>query len=51
MSERELPLPRQVYRLRMSGLALGLVCIATVCHGRGASPAAWGLLARAGQTA
>lgn len=51
MNERELPLPRQVYRLRMFGLARGLVCIATVCHGRGGSPAAWGLLARDGQIA
>ncbi len=44
MNERQLRLSRQVYRLRILGLALGLICIATVFHERGASPAAWGLL-------
>src|SRR5437764_29369 len=44
MNERELRLPRQVYRLRIFGLALGFVCIGTVFFERGASPAAWALL-------
>ena len=51
MSERDLRLPCQVYCLRMFGLARELVCIATVCHGLGASPAASGPLARTGQIA
>jgi signal transduction histidine kinase len=48
MNERELRLPRQVYRLRIFGLALGLVCIASVFHERGAAPIAWALLAAHG---
>lgn len=48
MTERELRLPRQVYRLRMLGLALGVLCIGSVFYERGASPEAWGLLAAHG---
>lgn len=44
MTERELRLSRQVYRLRILGLALGFLCIATVFYERGASPSAWTLL-------
>jgi len=44
MSESELRLPRQVYRLRTFGLALGFLCIGAVFYERGASPIAWGLL-------
>ena len=44
MSESELRLPRQVYRLRTFGLALGFLCIGAVFYERGASPLAWGLL-------
>jgi signal transduction histidine kinase len=48
MNERELRLPRQVYRLRIFGLALGFVCIGTVFLERGASAPAWALLAAHG---
>lgn len=41
MNERELRLPRQVYRLRVLGLALGFVCVASVFYDRGASPVDW----------
>jgi signal transduction histidine kinase len=43
--ERALRVPRQVYRLRVFGLALGAICIGTVFGERGASPLAWSLLA------
>jgi signal transduction histidine kinase len=42
--ERELRAPRQVYRLRIFGLALGAICIGAVFYERGASPLAWALL-------
>lgn len=44
MVEGELRLPRQVYRLRTFGLALGFVCISAVFYERSAPPFAWGLL-------
>ncbi len=46
MGDREaLQVPRQVYRLRVLGLALGFVCVGTVFYERNASPIAWTLLA------
>lgn len=45
MGEKELRLPRQVYRLRTLGLALGFVCVGAVFRERGAPPAAWALVA------
>jgi len=46
MPERDaLQLARQVYRLRVLGLALGFICIAGVFHVHGASPIAWLVLA------
>ncbi len=45
MTGHELRLSRQVYRLRILGLGLGLLRIGTVFSERGASPSAWGLLA------
>lgn len=48
MSEQELRLSRQVYRLRMFGLGLGFLCIAAVFYERGASPLAWAVLAAHG---
>jgi len=45
MDERELRIPRQVYRLRIFGLALGFVCIGSVFYERGASRFIWALLA------
>ncbi|HET9466841.1 MAG TPA: MASE2 domain-containing protein, partial [Vicinamibacterales bacterium] len=46
-NERSRPTSRsnQVYRLRVLGLALGFICIATVFYQRAASPAAWILVA------
>ena len=41
----ELQVPRQVYRLRVLGLALGFICVGTVFYQRAASPIAWTLLA------
>lgn len=46
--ERALRVPRQVYRLRVFGLALGVVCIGTVFYERGAPRLAWALLAAHG---
>jgi C4-dicarboxylate-specific signal transduction histidine kinase len=48
MSEPELRLSRQVYRLRIFGLGLGFLCIAAVFYERGASPLAWTVLAAHG---
>ncbi len=48
MSEQELRLSRQVYRLRIFGLGLGFLCIAAVFYERGASPLAWTMLAAHG---
>ena len=46
MPDRDvLHVPRQVYRLRMLGLALGFICVGTVFHQRAASPIAWTILA------
>ena len=46
MSERDkLQLPREVYRLRLLGLALGFICVAAVLYEHGASPIVWVLLA------
>lgn len=46
MSDRdELHVPRQVYRLRALGLALGFICVGTVFYQRAASPIAWTILA------
>lgn len=46
MTDRDLlHVSRQVYRLRVLGLALGFICIATVFYQRAASPAAWILVA------
>jgi signal transduction histidine kinase len=45
MADRDaLHVPRQVYRLRVFGLALGLICVGTVFHERQAPAAAWVLL-------
>jgi C4-dicarboxylate-specific signal transduction histidine kinase len=41
----ELQVPRQVYRLRVMGLALGFLCVGTVFYERKAPLAAWALLA------
>ena len=46
MSDRDaLQVPRQVYRLRILGLALGFVCVGTVFYQRSAAPIAWTVLA------
>ena len=45
MSDNGLRLPRQVYRLRLLGLALGFLCVGAVFYDRGASTFAWMLLA------
>jgi signal transduction histidine kinase len=46
MGDRDvLQVPRQVYRLRVFGLALGFVCVGAVFYERHAAGAAWGLLA------
>jgi signal transduction histidine kinase len=44
-SEPDLRLSRQVYRLRILGLALGAVAVATVLDDNHAPPAAWAILA------
>jgi diguanylate cyclase len=44
MNERDLQLSRQVYRLRLLGLALGFLCVAAVFYDRRASPVAWAAL-------
>jgi MASE2 domain-containing protein len=36
---------RQVYQLRVLGLALGFICIAAVVYEHGASPVVWVVLA------
>ena len=46
MPDRDvLQVPRQVYRLRVLGLALGFICVGTVFYQRSASPVAWTILA------
>ena len=45
MAGADLQLPRQVYRLRTLGLAIGVLPIAAVFYERGASPVAWAGLA------
>lgn len=45
MSEGDLQRPKQVYRLRVLGLALGFLCVGSVFYDHGASPFAWSLLA------
>jgi C4-dicarboxylate-specific signal transduction histidine kinase len=44
MSEGDLQLPKQVYRLRVLGLALGFLCVGSVFYDHGASGPAWLLL-------
>jgi signal transduction histidine kinase len=48
MNEQALRVARQVYRLRIFGLGLGFLCIASVFYERGAAPVAWVLLAAHG---
>lgn len=48
MSEQELRLSRQVYRLRIFGLGLGFLCIAAVFYQRDATLLAWTVLAAHG---
>src|SRR5882762_2832544 len=45
MSQDNLKLSRQVYRLRILGLGLGFPCVAAVLYDRGASSFVWGVLA------